>query len=211
MMMMISNLEEDLRIYCQSFDNDLYEQRIHKALVKMATEILFKLKVSKKELNDGIVNDLVSQGITKLPELFKPEKGGSCKVLCYIIMKQYFLECRRFNSKKKRDYTKTIFIEDLANNGHLIEIEVQKDDYELDDLLKSNKEILVNNKHLFEKLQDKYQKKISLKIIDAIEFPELYNENNNSFVKDIANKCRVEVNDVYSVIKQMREFVVDEL
>ena len=200
--MINKSLEQDLRTWCKTGDNTLFEKSIYGPLTNLAKSIIIK-RFNKCEDYDERVTDMVSECSVKLPLKFNENKG-TAKVLSYVIMDQFILNQIESNKKQKRSIiNKTIYIEDIENGvdgiTHLIEIEV--------DLTEYQKKTLMEKKELFDRLDNETHRKISKVILDAIENPNNYKKVNNSFTSDIAEKCLVSVLVVRNTINQMRKLV----
>jgi hypothetical protein len=85
--------------------------------------------------------------------------------------------------------------------AHVIEIVVN--DVEL------MKQSLLERKQLFQRISNKLHKKVAMKVIEAIERPQAYSSNKNSFVVCIAKKCKTNVQMVYAVIKIMKRMMAE--
>src|ERR1035441_4966666 len=126
--MINKSLEQDLRTWCKTGDNTLFEKSIYGPLTNLAKSIIIK-RFNKCEDYDERVTDMVSECSVKLPVLFDESKDSTAKALSYVIMDQFLLNQIEFNKKQKRSIiNKTIYIEDIENGvdgiTHLIEIEV---------------------------------------------------------------------------------------
>lgn len=196
---MNNNLEEDLCLYCVTKDSILFEEKIYNPLTYIAKSICAKNKATKREYQDGIVEDMVSHISITLPEYFDSEKKGKSKSAAYILMSQYLSKQRSFNNKKKRSSKMTFYIEDIENFEGVIEINI--------DPVQIMKLSLENKNYLFEKLNNKLHYDISQTIIDAINNPDKYECHLNSYVKSIAIKCQCTVDTVHNVIKSMNRLV----
>lgn len=199
--MINSNLENDLKEWCKTSNDQLFTDFIYQPLRYLAVDILSKYKYNvKSEDRDNIINDMVSTVCIKLPECYD-ESRGKCKSMVYIIMKQYLIQNYNFNSKQKRDITKTLFLEDLDNDMDRI-IEIELDEFQL------MKNTLLENKHLLLKLKSKLNIRIVTSIINAIENPLEYQSNMNSFIGNISLKCNTNARKVHSVIHEMKKIMV---
>ena len=196
------NLETDLRVYCKTLDSQLFSDCLYNPLTYLAKSICTKNRVTKQEIENGIVEDMVSHASTKLPEYYDESKGNA-KAACYILMVQYLSNQRAFHNKQKRDSKKVIYIEDLEHSDDrvcaLSEVEI--------DELTLMKQTLLQHKKLFKRLKNKLHIKIANKIIEAIEYPERFTSNKQSFTTNIAKKCGVAPNAIYNVIGSMREII----
>ena len=196
-----SSLEQDLINYCQTHDSYLFETNLYLPLKYLAASICQRMKLSKKEYQDGLIDDMVSTCAIKLPEVFDIKKGKA-KSMAFIIMSQYILQLKQYNKKQKRDSKKTIYLEDMESDLALV-YEIQIDEFQL------MKNSLLENKALFESIKSKVDKRIALKIIDIIENPDNYQSYFNSYTVEIAKCCNTKALRVYKVIKTMKQMMVD--
>ncbi len=196
--MINSNLEQDLKLFCKTQDNNLFEENIYTPLYYIATSICKKYKITSEQLANGIINDLVSESIIKFPEYYN-EKKGTAKATIYILMSQHLLKIQRYDNANKRCIKKTVFIEDLdfddKNKIHLIELEFNS--------AVDMKEILLQNKHIFNHLDTKLQRKIASTFIELIEEESVTDD----YIRYIAKKFKVTIKTVYKVIKQMQNML----
>ena len=189
-----SNLESDLRNYCRTLDTHLFEDQIYFPLTYLARSICAKRKVKQYEYDCGIVEDMVSTAILKLPEVFD-EKRGAAKSMAYIIMSQYLINRLIRNHEQSK---KTIFIEDVEEGDLCKVIEVELDDITL------MKQTLNEHKDLVKRIKNKVHRKVAKTIIDAINNPEKFQTNKHSFTISISKKCKTNPQTIYQVVRAMR-------
>lgn len=193
------NLEQDLQEYCNNIDSQLFEDRLYQPLINLAKSILTKRNI---KITDELIADMVSECSIKLPEYYNKNKG-TAKNASYILMDQFLLNKLSFENKQKRNKNKVIYIEDIENSDEhiskLIVVEINE--------LEAMKATLLQNRSLFQRLKKKLHRKVALKIIDAIENPNNYKSNKQSFTISIAKHCKVKSTVVYSVIRNMREIM----
>lgn len=196
------NLETDLRMYCKTLDGQLFEKQLYNPLTYLAKSICASNRITKQEIENGIVEDMVSHAATRLPEYYDETKGNA-KAAVYVLMSQYLSNQRSYNNKQKRSSVKTLYIEDLEHSDDHICALVQ---VEIDELTLM-KQTLLQHRNLFKRLKTKLHRKIANKIIEAIEFPERFSSNKQSFTTSIAKRCGVAPNAIYTVIGNMREII----
>lgn len=181
----------------------LFEDKLFEPLKYLAASICKKNNIIKDL--DYIIQDMVSDASIKLCNDYNASKG-SAKSFSYIVMAQYISNNRKFNHQKKRDTTKTMYLEDIeafdGYSSHVIEV--------VYDELVLMKEILLSRKSLFEKLTNKLHKRVALKIIDAIENPLKYKEHYGSITHCIAKKSKCKDSMVRAVIEIMRGIIKPE-
>jgi len=198
---MIQNLEENLKRWYLTKDENVFLDTCYEYLGIVAAHICGKYNIPNKDIKDTI-NDLVSEAWIKLPEKYNPEINWSAKTWVFKIMSQFLNNKIRHDTANKRDKKMLIYIEEmtdeLLHTSTLIEIEV--------DLFQFYKTTILEHREIFAKL-DKRHKKISDKILDAIENPETYKCVRGSFTGDIAKKCKVSLDDVHNVMKTMNKLV----
>lgn len=195
--LMNNNLEEDLKFYCKTLDGDVFADKLYGPLTYIAKSICGK-KMSKKETQDNIVDDMVSHCSVELPIYYKEDKGKA-KCAAYILMAQYLLKQKKFQSQQKRDRKKTIYIEDMKSFDGILEIEI--------DLFEFQKTSLLEKRIIFKVIEDKLHSKIMSKVIDCIEYPNKYKSNYNSYIQDIAKKCKCKIADVYETLVIMKKLM----
>src|SRR5580698_9421925 len=122
--MIITNLEEKLREYCRTQDNQLFENHLYEPFKAMAAFIATKYKVPAKDLPETI-NDMVSDAWLKLPMKYDSERG-TAKCRLYIIMSQYLSNKMRYDNQQQRDRKMTLYIEDSPTEyeSRLFEISI---------------------------------------------------------------------------------------
>jgi len=198
------SLEENLKEYCLTLDSDLYEEKIYLPLTYLARSICEKRRIEPRDYSDGIVEDMVSHVTVKLPDYYRAEKG-TCKATAYVLMDQYLVRKQMRDSCQKRDRKKIIYIEEMQDGGNhlckLLEIDV--------DEMKLMKSLLLEHREIFNSMRGIKKRKIVDTIIDAICNPNEYKTNPDacisSYVKDIANRCRVKRTAVQMVLREMKE------
>jgi len=199
-----SNLEEDLKLYCKNQDSQLFEEKIYSPLKYLCASICQRNKINSNVIEET-VNDMVSFIAVELPRIYDETKGGKAKSMAFILGRQWLSRERIRNTRNCRDMRKTIYIEDIANFDHnqnitsVLEVEI--------DLLQLQKNTLLQNKELFERLDNKLHRKVSLMILKAIEKPELFKESKGTLTGSIAKRCSTTIDKVQDVIRRMRVMV----
>lgn len=198
---MISNVEENLKIWCKTKDEVLFTNHLYEYFNIVAAHICQKYSIKSCDIAETI-SDLVSEAWLQLPEKYNPDK--SIKGMLFIIMSQYLN--KKLNSEKcqKRDKRLLVYIEDMEGElpgatTNLIEITI----HNIDEL----KEALLQYKPLFKSLDKTKQAKIRDVIIDCIETPEKYECAYNSYVKDIAKKSKSSASEVYYTLEKMNGII----
>ena len=193
------DLEKHLVEYCSTRDGDLFENYLYKPLMYIAKSICNKKNLSqKKVLQDNLLQDMVSHIAVTLPEYYDKTKGKA-KNSAYILMSQWILKYITYNLRDKRNINQTVYLENMEVFDGILEIEV--------DVFELNKLSILKHKKLFDRLDNKLHYKISKTILDCIEFPEKYKCSYNSYVKDIARKCKTDIDNVYAALKKMHRII----
>jgi hypothetical protein len=192
--MINSNLESDLQEYCKTLNSCLFEDKIYLPLTYLAKSICSKRKVKQYEYDCGVVEDMVSTAITKLPEYYKPNKGKA-KAAAYVLMSQYLLNRLMKNHEQSK---KTIFIEDTEETELCRVVEVEIDDLEL------MRQTLNEHSDLVKRIKNKLHRKVARTIIAAINDPNKFRSNKNSFTISISKKCNISPQTVYHAVRAMR-------
>ena len=122
-------------------------------------------------------------------------------------MSQYLLRKFKYENADMRKKCKTIFIEDIKDNDGnihpLMEINVSLYEFE--------KHTLKEKKALFKRLKNKLHRKVAKQVINAIEHPERYEENLNSFTSDIATKAGCNNDTVREVLNKMKQILQEPI
>ena len=152
----------------------------------------------RNDVSDTI-NDLVSHITITLPEAYKKRKG-TAKAMVYVLMSQYLIHKLRFDTALRRDKKMLIYLEDIKNSDEHISVL-----YEIEfDELTYMKEVLLDQRELFERLENKTSRKIALQILKVIvEEPKTDN-----YIKYIAKRCKCGLTAVYDTVRVMRGMVV---
>ena len=199
--MISSTLEQDLKEYFLSQDSDLFENKLLEPLSYMAAYAATHKKVNQRLIFDGIVSDMISEGIIKFVKYFDETKG-TAKATIYVMMAQYLDKRIRSDLAQKRNSKKTVYIEDIEGfDGYTSMV------YEFEfDEFQYMKQVLLEKSGVFQRLKTKLNRNIAEKIIEVIKEPEKFNLYDN-YVDFIAKCCSCHAQTVYETMKMMKNLL----
>lgn len=196
---MNQKLEECLQTYCQTKDSDFFEENLYEAFKAYAASICLKWKIPSRDINN-MVTDLVSHAAIELPKKYDPKREKTAKGMLYVLMNQLISKKIKYDTRGKRDCRKLLFVEEIEDYGIVSLLEI-----EMNDLTKM-REVLIENRHMFEKLDTVLQRTIAKEIVKVIQtLPD-----NDNYITFIAKQCKCSLNVVYQTIQLMHRLLVIE-
>lgn len=206
-----ASFEDDLRKFARTNNSELFEDKLYLPLKYIAISLLggilplYDGMIINSKLNGAdkecMVNDLISHAAINL-HTFKPGKCNSAGSYARLLMSRYLISIVRREKMKKRDSSKTVFIDDVVP---LLKLELLYD--ESSDEVEIMREAVLsywNKDKINETFELPLYRKIARQLIRCINNPKLFTAHWNSYIKSIADKVDTEPSNVRNVIRIMR-------